>query len=321
GALSQKRQPKVAYREDAISEYDYKKTENLGPEEPITEEYESEGPEALKAFQTPPQSRRDTYKWPFPVTIYVFYKSFSELPRNLELLRANPDYQVHYYGIYEEDKYLNFYLGHYKDHIETPVIVVNGQVYLGPIEDNNEILHFVEEVQSTYEDIYIYCNCNDCISTCDSELFRKAIGNLVLSKGEQYPLRMFKVHSPGAILSLCPPGSIYALYGESRQDEHKLSEHIRYRARDYADKELQSFKGIPVTTIELYLKKDNDLSNELLNVISCASYYSGGKLRFTITEWNKDIPSININGNEIPEHYYPTSYYTLLTMIKKYSKI
>ncbi|MBN1786148.1 MAG: 4Fe-4S binding protein, partial [Candidatus Methanofastidiosa archaeon] len=72
GALSQKRQPKVAYREDAIREYDYKKADNVGPEEPITEEYESEGQGAQKAFHAPPQSRRDTYKWPFPVTIYVF---------------------------------------------------------------------------------------------------------------------------------------------------------------------------------------------------------------------------------------------------------
>lgn len=279
------------------------------------ETYQSSAPAAI------PTDQEQNYQWTFPVSIYVFHKTYSELPRGLESLKNRPNYNVHYFGIYDDERYSNFFNEVYRGVVDTPVIIVNGQLYLGPVDGLTELLQFVEEVQSTYSDIYLFCNCEDCYSACEGGQLKKILGNLELLKGQQYPLRRFRVQSPGAILSTCMPGALYAMYGRSSQSEHKLSEHIKYKAKDDMDKALLAFKDIPVTNLELYLKKDNDLSNEILNVVSMASYQSGGKLRFFITEWDNELPSVSINGKEIPKHTYPTTYYTLLTLVKKYSKL
>lgn len=289
-----------------------------------------------KEIESPRQTRKDVargpvrrperpvdsgYNWAFPVSIYIFYRSIMEVPKNIEHLRSRPNYVINYCGLFDDDKYANFFYSHYKGFIDTPIIVVNGQLYLGPKNDNNELLQFVDQVQDSYRDVYIYSNCDNCSDICKGSLFRKAIGDMDLIKGEQYPLSMFKVQSPGAILSSCPTGAIYALYGRSSQSDKKLSDHINYKMREHSERELSSFKEIPITKIDLYMKKDNDLSNEILNIIAKASYQSGGKLRYAINEWQKNVPSIMINGNELPMHNYPTSYYSLLAMIKKYSRI
>jgi len=275
------------------------------------------------AKKSPPMRRQvqEMYDWAFPVSIYVFYRSVTEIPLGLDQLSSNPNYRIHHCNIFDDDKYSSFYYSHYKGFLETPVLLVNGQIYLGPLDDNNEILQFVDSVQDSYKDIYLYCNCENCFEVCKGDIFRRAIGDMELVSGEQYPLKMFKVQSPGAILSSCPPGALYALYGKSSQSSKKISDHIKFKMREQSGKDLYSFKEIPITTMEIYMKKDNDLSNELLNTVSRASYQSGGKLRYSITEWNKNVPAIFINGNELPLHNYPTSFYTLLTMVRKYSRI
>ena len=292
--------------------------------EPLQEERIIERREEKHQSRPPAPMAKEhgqNFQWTFPVSIYVFHKTYSELPRSLESLKNRPNYNLHYFGIYDDQRYSDFFNEVYGGMVDTPVIIVNGQLYLGPVDGLTELLQFVEEVQSTYTDIYLYCNCDDCYSACGGEQLRKILGNLELQRGQQYPLRNFRVQSPGAILSTCAPGALYALYGRNSQSEHKLSEHIKYKAKDDTDKALLAFKDVPVTNLEIYMKKDNDLSNEILNVVSMASYQSGGKLRFFITEWDNELPSISINGKEIPKHTYPTTYYTLLTLVKKYSKL
>ncbi len=261
------------------------------------------------------------YNWPFPVSIYVIYKSVTEIPKMVDHLKSSPGYSVRFMGIFEDDRYYKFYNSVYNGFIETPIIYVNGQLYLGNLEDSNELLQFVEDVQDTYKDIYIYCNSDNCMEGPNSNLLRNAIGDMLLTRGEQYPLTLFRTESPGALISACLPGTLYALYGKSSHSSKKLSDYIRYKVSEHDEKELDSFANIPMTRIELYMKKDDDLSNELLNIVAKASYHSGGKLRFRITEWDNSIPSMVINGNELPKRYYPTSYNTLLMMIRKYGRM
>jgi hypothetical protein len=88
------------------------------------------------------------------------------------------------------------------------------------------------------------------------------------------------------------------------------------KAQEFIDE----LRALPITTIELYLKKDSELSEDILNIIALASHYSGGKLRYTITQWDERTPGVYIDGTKVPPAYHPSSFTTLLAAIKRYAR-
>ncbi len=261
--------------------------------------------------------------WKRPVYIDVFYKSHTELSNPIMRLEGSSDYIVHKHNIYYDEKSADYYKAVYSGFVETPIIITNGQLYTGPVNNVNAFLQFVRRVEETYNDIYISCNAQRCTNICKQKTCSNIIGTLDIKSNEKYPLSSFNAKSPGAILASCHYDGLFALYGKGAHVPLIRAHHgsmVQTPKRGISDKNIQELRRLPVVTIEMFLKKDSDISNDIINNVLRASFYSGGKLRYFITEWEGKMPEIYVNSKKIPSYLHPSTFATLLFIIKQYAK-
>ncbi len=250
------------------------------------------------------------------IGVDIFFKAYTEIPRALTRVTETGAYHINKIDIAQDKAAMAYFVSHYKDHLPLPVIVVNGQVYMGPTTDITRFLEFVQRISESYAGIYIGAMTDEC-EKCDDERCRKALGTAKPQRDTVYPLSRFRAQSPGAILASCPHHGLRAFYGRVSPPIRSAAHHkveMQKTITQYA----AEFGRIPPATIELYLKEDSDLSHDILNIVAQASFYSGGKLRYFITRGTNKIPEIYVNGTQIPSHMYPSSFATLFFILRQY---
>lgn len=281
-------------------------------------------PTGIPVSTAPETLQESTYErpWPIAVSIKAYYKSYTDMPRLLARLEETAGYSLERYDIYKDEAAADYFSKVYKGHARTPVIVVNGQVYTGSINDVSGLLTFLRTVQETYQEIYMSCFAGRC-RNCRSKGCMRFTGGLELESQRSYHFGMFYASSPGELMASCEMGALWAHYGKPLHEHMLFIDHPKSNALLYAKKAsefIDELRELPITTIELYLKKDSELSEDILNIIALASHYSGGKLRYTITQWDERTPGVYIDGTKVPSAYHPSSFTTLLSAIKRYAR-
>jgi polyferredoxin len=250
------------------------------------------------------------------VGIDIFFKSYTEIPRTITRLSEMGGYHINKIDIAHDKAAMAYYVSHYKDYLQLPVIVVNGQVYTGPTTDMTRFMEFVQRIKESYAGIYIGALSDEC-ERCTDERCSKALGTSRLEQDTVYPLSRFRAQSPGAILTSCHNHGLRAFYGRVSPPIRGAA-HYKKEMQKNVSQYAAEFRHIPPVTIELYLKEDSDLSHDILNIVAQASFYSGGKLRYFITRGTNKIPEISVNGTQIPSHLHPSSFATLFFIIRQY---
>jgi glutaredoxin len=281
-------------------------------------------PTGIPATPLPEKEEQPTFErpWPIAVSIKAYYKSYTDMPRLLARLEETSGYSLERHDIYKDEMAADYFNKVYKGHTRTPVIVVNGQVYTGSINDVSGLLTFQRNVQETYQDIYISCFAGRCRS-CRNKGCLRYTGGRQLEPQHAYHFGIFYASSPGELMASCEMGALWVHYGKPLHEHMLFIDTPKSNALLYARKAqefIDELRALPITTIELYLKKDSELSEDILNIIALASHYSGGKLRYTITQWDERTPGVYIDGTKVPPAYHPSSFTTLLAAIKRYAR-
>ena len=275
---------------------------------------------AIPPRQQAPMPKLDS-SLPFAAHIHVFYSSGSPIPSSVYKLKEMRNYVFHTFNTSDDEWSSSYYSKYYSDFMDLPVVLACGQLYTGDIGNLQQFVSFVSRSQRLFKDIYITCTGNRCTGECRSANCAKALGSTILQPGTEYTLGSLGVTSLGALLASCPYGCIWATYGSSERSrrsvlKHKVENEYRLDKAPQSDAfSMQRFMELPVVGIDMHLKKGVHTSNEVLNTVAKGSYYSGGKLNYSITESNAELPVVYVNRHKVLRYSAPTSYSTLLHLI------